>query len=102
MRPKGIPTLIALLLLSLPSMVGMFALLLNRVAGKAVESWGTTSSLAVAVAAMFGMPLTILAIAVSAPSLLGRKVSPEVKLADVVILGAGMFATLFVSFRVPV
>ncbi len=99
MRAKGIPSLVLLLLLCLPSTVGGAVFLLKLSTGQPVESWGVPASLMVAVAAMFGTPLILLAIALCVPIILGRKVSPGLKFADLVILGMGMAATLIVSFR---
>ncbi len=99
MRRNGVLSLVVLLLLCLPSIAGMAALLFNLVIRRPIEAWGLSSSIPLAVAAMFGMPLVFLALVVFAPILLGRRVPFAIKLADLAILGVGIIATLVVSFR---
>lgn len=99
MRTKGIISLIAVLLLCLPSFAGGFALLYNLLAHRPIGDWSVASSVSVALAMLFGTPLVILATGVCAIVLFRMKVPPRIKFADVAILSLGMIATLVVSFR---
>lgn len=98
MRPKGILTLVVLVLLCLPSVLGMTALLYNAAIHRAIGDWGTASSVFVAITRFFGMPLTLLAIVVCGATLLAGRIPPRIKSADVAVLGVGVLANLFVTF----
>ncbi len=97
--PKGVFSLASLVLLCLPSVLGMLSLVFNRLIGRPIQEWGTASSLFVASAVFFGMPLILMAIAVCAVVVLWFRVPPRVKSAHVAILGIGIIATLFVMYR---
>lgn len=99
MLPKGSVSLIGLVLLCLPSVLGMFSLVFNWLIGRPIDEWGTASSVAVATAVFFGMPLILMAIALCAVVVLWFRVSPRVKSADVAILGIGIASTLFVTYH---
>ncbi len=99
MRTKGIASLLLISLLCLPSLAGAMALAGNAIVHRPIGEWNLPSSLSVAVAAFFGTPLIIAAAAICALVLFRFQVSPRIKLADVMIVGLGMIATLLVSFR---
>jgi hypothetical protein len=101
MRLRDIVSAIAVFSLCLPSLGGGIALLANSMAHRPVADWGMVSSLAVAIAAMFGLPTILIAIVLCAYSVFSVTADPRVKLASVLILGLAIAASFSVSLRFP-
>ncbi len=99
MHPKGLASLVSVCVLCLPSLAGGFALCSNFLARRPIGEWNLPSSLSVALAVMFGVPLVLLALVIGGFAMLNVQVPRRIKWADGIVLVLAVVCSLAVSFR---
>jgi hypothetical protein len=99
MWAKGVLTLIATLVLCLPSLIGGLALLANLWLRRYLSDGGEGSAALVAVGVFVGRPMIAIATLVGLAVALRPSVSAQMKSAHLVIVVLGMMATILLWFR---
>jgi hypothetical protein len=99
MHTKGIVSLVATVLLCLPSLLGGAALVMNLLVNENIMQWGQTSSALVALGVFLGSPLVVLAALVGGSTALRRSVPAEFKYAQLAVVGVAAIAALSLLFR---
>jgi hypothetical protein len=94
MPVKGVLTLAVTILLSLPSILGGLALLVNLLLQRHFGQWVQGSGTLVAVGMFIGSPLVILATVVGVVVALRPLVSMRMKAAHLIVVGLGAAATI--------
>ena len=97
MPAKGVLTLVVTILLSLPSIFGGLALLVNLLLQRHFGQWIQGTGTLVAVGILVGSPLVILATAIGIVVALRPLVSMRMKAAHLIIVGLGAAATISLS-----
>ena len=99
MHTKGVVSLVATVLLCLPSLLGGAALVTNLLVQENITQWGQTSSAFAALGVFLGSPLVALAALVAGSTALRRGVPAEFKYAQLAVVGVAAIATLSLLFR---
>lgn len=94
MPAKGVLTLAVTILLSLPSVMGGLALVVNLLLQRHFGQWIQGSGALVAVGMLVGTPLVILATAVGVVVALRPLISMRMKAAHLIVVGLGAAATI--------
>lgn len=98
MRVKGLPTLITISVLCLPSVIGGVAVLYNFMLHRHLAEWGETSAALIGSAMFFGLPLMAIAALMGIVVALRSVVSPAMKLAHLIVVVVGTTATIGLAF----
>jgi hypothetical protein len=99
MWAKGVLSLIATVVLCLPSLVGGLALLPNLVLQRHPADWREGSAVLVALGVFIGRPMVAIATMIGLAVALRPSVSAQMKSAHLVIVVLGMMATILLWFR---
>ena len=99
MWAKGVLSLIATVVLCLPSLVGGLALLTNLLLQRHPADWGEGSAGLVALGVFIGRPMVAIATMIGLVVALRPSVSAQMKSAHLVIVVLGMMATISLWFR---
>ena len=99
MHARGVISLVATVLLCLPSLTAAIAVVANVLLQRHIEEWGTVSSLVIAMAVFMVRPLLVTAAVVTWLVGMNRSVSQKVKYAHYIIVTLATIATFSVTFH---
>jgi hypothetical protein len=98
MHIKGLPSLITVSVLCLPSVIGGVTVLYNLLLPRHLAEWGETSAALIGSAMFFGLPLLAIATLLGVIVALRSVVSPAMKLAHLIVVVVGVTATICLAF----
>lgn len=99
MHANGIISLVATVLLCLPSFAGILVVVLNASLHRQMSEWGKFCSLSVAAAVFIGWPLLLLAAAIAGLVGLSRRIPQSVKYAHYAIITLATVSTIAITFH---
>lgn len=99
MKAKVVLSLIATIVLCLPSLMGGLALLTNLLLQRHLEDWGRASTASVALGVFIGGPLVAMAAMMGLLVAISDSLSPKIKSAHLIIVSLGAIATISLLFR---
>ncbi len=99
MRPKGVLSLIATVVLCLPSLIAGIALLAGVLLQRHPAEWGESSAAVVALGVFIGRPLLAIATMIGLVVALRSSVSAPMKSAHLIVVALGMVATIALWYR---